>query len=129
MDWIVQNIFHLPPLLDGHAETQKLLTNKNYGWFREVVLALVKENKGQFPLTFRASDIVMVCESASINIPRVKEDATDPVRLQIIGNLLRSIFKPSESVVVEGLQVCRVERKNPLAHHPDKVYIITRLVD
>jgi hypothetical protein len=42
--------------------------------------------------------------------------------------VLRSIFKPTESVVVEGLQVCRVERKNPTTHHEEKVYIITRLV-
>ena len=127
MDWIVQNIFKLPPLLDGHAETQKLLTNKNYGWFREVVLALVKENKGRFPVVARASDIEIVCDAASINIPGVKEDATDAVKLQIIGRVLGRMFKGTESVSVEGLQVGRATVQNRLTHHEEKQYIITRL--
>jgi hypothetical protein len=129
MDWIVQSIFKLPPLLDGHAETQKLLTNKNYGWFREVVLALVKENKGHFPVAARASDIEMVCDAASINIPGLKEDAGDAVKLQMIGRVLGRIFKDAgaECVSVEGLQVARVTERNPLTRHEDKRYIITRL--
>jgi hypothetical protein len=127
MDWIVQNIFKLPPLLDGHAETQKLLTNKNYGWFREVVLALVKENKGRLPVVARASDIEIVCDAASINIPGVKEDATDAVKLQIIGRVLGRMFKGTESVSVEGLQVGRATVQNRLTHHEEKQYIITRL--
>lgn len=56
LDWIVQNIFQLPPLMNDHTETLSRLSNKVSSWFREVVLGIVRANKN-LPVTVQATDI------------------------------------------------------------------------
>lgn len=45
MDWIIQELFHLPPLLDGHAEQQQRTANPQMQWLRSVAIEVQKSNK------------------------------------------------------------------------------------
>ena len=42
LDWIVQKIFHLPPLMDGHVAAQNRVSNPGLNWLREICLAIEK---------------------------------------------------------------------------------------
>lgn len=45
LDWIVQHIMGLPPLLGGHMETQQRLVNKPLNWVRLVAFMVLKCGK------------------------------------------------------------------------------------
>jgi hypothetical protein len=42
LDWIVQRIFNLPPLMDGHVAAQNRVSNPGLNWLREICLAVEK---------------------------------------------------------------------------------------
>ena len=43
LDWIVQRIFRLPPLMDGHAAAQNRVSNPGLNWLREICLAVEQD--------------------------------------------------------------------------------------
>lgn len=73
VDWIVQNIFQLSPLMDGQQETQKRIVVKELGWVRRVALLLLKTPRASSWL--RTSDILDQLEGTDIEIPDLKETA------------------------------------------------------
>jgi DNA polymerase-1 len=123
LDWIVQNIFQLPPLMNDHSETQSRLSNKVFSWFREVVLGIVRANKN-LPVTVQATDIRDVCDAYSIVIPGLRGDADDEARNQFLGRLLAQVFSDSETVVVEEFSATRFLEKG--SHKPIKKYSIAK---
>jgi hypothetical protein len=61
LDWIVQNIFQLPPLMGNHAATQDLLSDITLSWFRDVVMGAVRSQ--QLDVRLQANDIREICDS------------------------------------------------------------------
>ena len=105
MDWIVQEIFGLAPLLDGHRAEQLRLSNQNLRWLRLVALAVEKENRLNTGL--RASQIADICEGSDINIPGCGLSlAGDQIPMQI-GKVLKRIFAEQHSIEVSGFNVVR----------------------
>ena len=45
LDWIVQNLFALPPLLDGHREEQLRISDPHLTWLRDVAIAVNQAGK------------------------------------------------------------------------------------
>jgi hypothetical protein len=122
LDWIVQNIFQLPPLMNDHPEAQSRLSDKTFSWFREAVLGLVRANKLGVPL--QATDIRDVCDTNSIVIPGLRGDANDEARNQFLGRLLAQVFKDSETVFVEEYSATRFLEKG--LHKDAKKYTINK---
>ena len=88
VDWIVQNIFGLAPLLDGHREEQHRTANPALQWLRDVGNAVIKD--GMAGQTLSASEIVDVCDEAGIDLPGRKDSKEDaPVR---IGRTMKRLF-------------------------------------
>ena len=50
LDWIVQNLFGLPPLLDGHEAAQTTLTNPAMSFLRRVAIAVAQAGRLSTPL-------------------------------------------------------------------------------
>lgn len=100
VDWIIQNIFQLSPLMDGHQETQKRIVFKELGWVRRVALLLLKTP--QASSWQRTSDILELLEGTDIEIPGVKETAnltngeTRKQALTSMGRELSLCFKNSQ---------------------------------
>jgi hypothetical protein len=59
LDWIVQNIFNLPPLLDGHVEEVLRVSDSALSWLRQVGIAVEKDKRLDEALS--ASEIVDIC--------------------------------------------------------------------
>lgn len=110
MDWIVQNIFDLPPLLDGHREEQNRMGNPNLQWLREVCHAA--KASGMLCREFTASGLVSIAEDAGVDFPGNSTSREEPSTR--VGKVLARLFRESEGkpITVDGFTVTRRELEN-----------------
>jgi len=126
MDWIVQNIFEFPPLLDGHREEQMRTANPKLQWLRDVVHAVLSDGYQGAGLT--ASDMAEVAEEHDLPLPG-RRDSTELLELRV-GKLLGRLFKEAggSEIIVDGRRVTRqVESEyEPISRHhrEKKTYVI-----
>jgi hypothetical protein len=113
MDWIVQEMFGLAPVLDGHREEQSRLSNPKLRWLRLVALAVEQKNRLNDGL--KAAQIAGICETDGIDIPGCDSDALkDQIPMQI-GKVLKRIFAEQPAIEVSGFNVVReiIQEYNP----------------
>ncbi len=105
MDWIVQNIFNTPPLLDGHREEQARTANPALQWLRDVALAV--KAAGQVDRQLSTADLCSVAEDVGIDFPGNPANREEPA--QRAGKILGRLFRESEGrpVSVDGFAVVR----------------------
>ena len=106
LDWIVQNIFHLPPLLDGHVEIQARVSRPYMNWLRDVCIALDHVCVLHNHLT--ASEIADVCKENGIEWPHGKEPKDGKEHLKV-GQLMGKLFRDAggEVIQIDGYHVER----------------------
>jgi hypothetical protein len=107
MDWIVQEFFDLPALMDGHEAAQERAANPALNWLRQVCLAAEAEARLDELLT--ASDIAEICAAHSLEIPGVSSDALDSKVLLRIGQIMGKAFKNSQIVDCDGFEIVKTE--------------------
>ena len=97
LDWIVQHLFGCVPLMDGHRETQRRMTNPSMNWLRDVALAvLTQRREGDWLI---AVDLLEIIDAdVSIELPGLKagndldNELTRKAVLQQIGRKLKRCF-------------------------------------
>jgi hypothetical protein len=126
LDWIVQNIFEFPPLLDGHREEQMRTANPKLQWLRDVIYALVTDGHQGQQLT--ASDLAEAAEEHDLQLPG-RRDSVEAAEVRV-GKLLGRIFKDagSDEITVDGRRFTRqIEGKyDPVRqqYRDQKTYVI-----
>src|SRR5260221_11118811 len=100
LDWILQNIFRLPPLLNGHRDEQFRIASPGLSFLRELALALGRCDECAQDQS--ATDLASLCEIAGIDVPRCHSVAEINVVAQGIGAILSPSFTESEELVVES---------------------------
>jgi hypothetical protein len=108
LDWIVQNIFELPPLLDGHRDEQLRIASPGLSFLRELAFVVHKCDLGGEDLS--ATQLASLCEIAGIEVPRCPSGADVSVVSRRIGSILGPLFRESEELVVEGFVVRRIQK-------------------
>ncbi len=108
LDWIIQNIFKLPPLLDGHSDEQRRIASSGLSFLREV--ALVVHRCDAFGEDLSATQLASFCELAGIDVPRCAPGAEVGIVSRRIGSILAPLFRESEELVVEGFVVRRFQK-------------------
>jgi hypothetical protein len=109
-DWIVQNIFGLPPLLDGHRNEQDRLSNPDLNWLREVCLCVERDHKiGSEGLT--SAQIVELCETHGIQLPGVNHSLPTEQLLMMVGKMFKRLFRETDSLGTGGVIVRRETRE------------------
>jgi hypothetical protein len=111
LDWIVQNLFNLPPLLDGHEEIQTRVANPSIQWLRTLAHSIIEKNcTGN---SFTSMEIGEFCEDEGIEIPGRAKDSTEGVHLSI-GRVFKKLFKEAPTngddatlLMVDGINVMR----------------------
>jgi hypothetical protein len=99
LDWIVQNILGCAPLMDGHEEAQRRVSNPVLSWLRNVALELERQNRLDEPIT--ASTLVTTCLVAGIDLPcRTKVD--ERTARQVVGGLMHREFRAADRILLEG---------------------------
>ncbi len=110
LDWIVQKIFQLPPLLDGHREEQARTANPALQWLRDIANAVIAEGHPGKPLV--AAQLADICEEAGLELPGRKGSPEEPKFR--IGRALGRLFKEGQAInensarlTVDGIAVTR----------------------
>lgn len=126
MDWIVQNIFSFPPLLDGHREEQLRTANPKLQWLRDVMNAALSNNYAGEELT--ALDLAEIAEENDIPMPN--RSSTEARHMQV-GKMLGKMFREAEGdeLSIDGRTLCRKVswnmRTDGKGNIESKTYVIT----
>ena len=108
LSWIIENLFGLPPLMEGHEAAQERVSNSALNWLRQVCLA--SETDARLDEELTASGILEICQGHSLDIPGLANDAPDEkVALLRIGGIMKKTFKENESVEVDGFEIHKSE--------------------
>ena len=107
MDWIVQNLFKMPPLLDGHREEQARTANPRLQWLRDVAFATADSQMTGRELS--ASELCTIAEDAGIELPGNPYSKEEPH--QRAGKILGLLYRENggETISVDGFSVTRTE--------------------
>jgi 4-diphosphocytidyl-2C-methyl-D-erythritol kinase len=109
LDWIIQEIFKLPPLLEGHRSEQLRISSAGLSFLRDT--ALVVERAEMFNQELSAAGLASLCEFAGIDVPGCPTGADSGAMARRIGSLIAPLFRESDSVEVEGFTVKRTVTK------------------
>jgi len=109
LDWFVQEIFSLPPLVNGHRDEQLRISSPDRGWIRQVALAVEKDNRLEEGL--KPAEIADVCEAHGLDVPGCRPGTpADQVSMQV-GKVLKRIFADESSIEVGGFRISREARQ------------------
>src|SRR5262249_21785272 len=107
LGWIMENIFHLAPLMDGHLTAQLRVSNTALSWLRQVCIQVQKA--GRLSEELSASDIRDLCDGTDIVLPGLKDSANDDAALKHAGILLGRCFKDANPLEIDGKKINRLE--------------------
>jgi hypothetical protein len=129
LDYIVQHIAGLPPLLEGHREEQLRTANPTLQWLRDVMRATIADGYHGTELT--ASDLAATSDEHNLDMPGRKGSAESVD--QRVGKMLGRVFRETEgkAVEIDGMRLSRqvvneydqVNRKT----RERKTYLIERI--
>lgn len=129
LDWIIQNIFKLPPLLDGHREEQLRIASPGLSLLRELAFAV--HRSGEIGNDLSATELASLSEIAAIDVPGCAPGADVSVVSRRIGTILGPLFREAEELVVEGFVVRRIQKdvydEIRKENRPSKFYRFTQV--
>lgn len=111
MNWIAQGPFALPALVEGHRDVQQRVMRPGLTLLREIGL-----RTGLPEATYAAADIIQRALDYDIAIPNwdgngARDEESEKRLLMHVGRLLGSCFKDSNSVVIDGIEITRIEEQ------------------
>jgi hypothetical protein len=127
VDWIVQNVFHLVPVMDGHQQAQERVSNPAMVWLRSVALAI--DQTGDLGRELIATEIYSICESSDISIPGLRDGADQDKAVRVIGTVMAKLFRDGDTIKVDSYEVVREERYVPRDNGSDfksKTYTVRK---
>jgi len=106
LDWIMQNIFHAAPLMDGHNAAKIRAQNPRLTFLRTVALKLKDQNKiGQ---QVSASDITDICLEENIEMPGLSADKlTQEEGKKQFGRIMKNLFGDKNELDLDEFTVER----------------------
>jgi hypothetical protein len=126
VDWIVQHILKLQPLLDGHREKQRRTSDHRLVWLREVVLKI--EEEGLLGQVFSSSGLADFAENHGLQVPPPNGTGEAKHRL---GIMMGHLFKNADgdALHIDGHTVTRsieVHKDERGRERDSKTYRITK---
>jgi hypothetical protein len=111
MDWIVQQLFKLPPVLENLEDEKVRMSNPALSFLRQLALAVDRQGHLSQPLT--ASDLAEVATSVEpqIPIPGLHGSKDPEAPRKAVGMALSQAFSDKQLIPVDRFVVARsVER-------------------
>jgi hypothetical protein len=105
LDWIVQDIFQLPALLDGHGAAVARTADPALSWLRAVALAVIE--RGREGHYMSASELRELSELVGLPIPNTRTETPDEQAARIIGKHLGFCFKDGNQLQLDSIKVRR----------------------
>jgi hypothetical protein len=130
LDWIVQKICGLAPLMDGHVPAQERVSNPALTFLRRIALEV--ERVGLLATPLIASRIVQLANDADVPVPGLKPaDVYDEDRAKkVLGTKMASLFRNQEKIELDGFIITRHEATQSRPGGGDftlKAYTFTRI--
>ncbi|MES2995874.1 MAG: BT4734/BF3469 family protein [Verrucomicrobiota bacterium] len=128
MDWIVQNLLGLPPLLHGHRDEQMRTANPKLQWLRDVIYAITTSGFDT-ALGLTASDLAEAAEEHDIPLPGRSKHSSESIE-KSVGKVLSKLFRDvgGETLKVDGRHLTRqITQEWDIAnrtHREKKIYVI-----
>ncbi|HEX4084173.1 MAG TPA: hypothetical protein VHY22_04625 [Chthoniobacteraceae bacterium] len=109
LDFIVQKIAGLAPLLDGHIEAQVRVSSPTLTFLRRIAIEVERADRLDEPLS--ASQIFEIAADEDVPIPGLKSQGhQDEARgRKVIGGKLAALFKTGSTLDLDGFTVTRTE--------------------
>ncbi len=130
MNWVVQHLFQLPDLMEGHDELKRRVADPTQVFLREIALT-IKEDEAEFSTT----DLVDRAKGSGIGLPdwdgaRQDNDAA----IKHMGILLGKSFSKNEVIEMDGFTITRSEKLVPRRQEgegnwPKKIYTFKKAGD
>lgn len=109
LDWIVQELFGAEPLMQGHRAVQGRVADRALIWLRSIALAVMQAGRTGQPQT--ASAIWELGDLEGIELPGAKRELDEVRGRQRVGQLMGRIFRETDNVDLDGVQVARLEEQ------------------
>ena len=110
LDWIVQNIFHAAPLMEGHEAAKQRAANPNLSFLRVVAIKLNERHRLDQQIS--ASEIAEICLAEDIEIPGLgAESQTVEQGPQQIGKIMGGLFKDAAEVLFDEFRLVRQQER------------------
>ena len=122
LDWIVQNIFNLPPMLDGHDQARKRTQEPSLAMLRQICLAVDQVKRlGEVMQAQAIADIAEEC-SIDLGIGRRTDDRAGAKQVGIMmARAFRSLTNSNdEEAQIEGFEGFYIRRKRIQIRRPNR---------
>jgi len=126
MDWIVQEIFKLPPLLENMEEEKKRVSSPAMTFLRQLAIAVAARK--QLGAVFKAGGLAELAFDAGIAIPGLRMAGDEEAAKKAVGMVMGRAFGESDSIMADVYKVTRFvkscERKDSKGgNFTSKVYV------
>ncbi len=108
LDWIVQNIFKLPPVLEKMEEEKKRVSSPAMTFLRQLAIAVAARNKLKVPL--KAGQLAEIAFDAGLTIPGLRMVGDDEAATKAIGMTMARAFGDDATITTDVYKVSRFER-------------------
>ena len=107
MEWIIQNIFKLPPMLEGYTQIKEMVSNPRLAWLRQICLSAQKDNwLNREMYTHHIAEIAIDNE---IKWPNGRKQYDNKMDANMaVGQFMKSIFDDKDEIVIDSFKVIRV---------------------
>jgi hypothetical protein len=123
LDWIVQNILHAAPLLDGHEDARQRVSDPRRNWLRALCIAM---RDAKCTGEFSATRIAEFALENDIPPPGIRSDADEMAAARKIGTAMAAIFGEKDEVEIDGFRINRARRISPKTGNPMPSYRFER---
>jgi hypothetical protein len=111
MNWIVQRIFGLPPLTEGHQALLQRVRNPALGFLRELAI-LIHDDERSLTL----AELISEARANNIELPALKLGSTSKAEQLHLGTTIGRLFGNQNILEVEGYTI---ERTTARERRPD----------
>ena len=109
LDSIVQDIFGLAPLIDGHIEEVLRVSDPALSWLRQV--GMVAEKEDRLDEALLAHEIIDIGQTYGIDFPGIRGFISSDNLLMHVGKVLGRIFRDSSEIAIDRYKVRKETRK------------------
>jgi len=103
MNWIVQRMFGLPPLTEGHDALLQRVRDPVLGFLREVAIRMHGEER-----SLTLAEMIVEARLNGIEVPMLKSGSSQPKAEQLhLGTQIQRLFGDRNSLDVEGYAIER----------------------
>lgn len=97
LDWIVQNIFHSAPLMDGHENAKARAANPHLTFLRALAISLNTHH--QYGRWLKASNLADRCIQDDVEVPGISAAGqTSEAAARRIGKIMGGLFENAQQV-------------------------------